>query len=196
MSMLRDIDTPVFKAEGIPKIDITKYTLKITGLVEPELELNWDEIIKLPRSCLNSRLTSVSGWSVRADWEGIKWKDFLVKAAPKPKATHAIFNSYGGTYTTAVSLSDLDAPRVMLVTGVAGEPLEIEYGGPLRMIIPNLYGYKSSKWLIQVEFTNHMEGGYWEDRGYSRFGIIEPGKTFDVNCKTYREIKGGEVLEF
>lgn len=77
MSILKDMDTPVFKAEGVPRIDIANYTLKITGLVELEREFRWDEIMQLPKSCISSRLTSVSGWSVRADWEGIKWKDFL-----------------------------------------------------------------------------------------------------------------------
>ena len=152
--------------------------------------------MQLPKSCISSRLTSVSGWSVRADWEGIKWKDFLREIVLKLEATHATFSSYGGVYTTTVSLKDLDASGVMLVYGVACEPLEPEYGGPLRMLIPNLYGYKSCKWLSQIDFTDQMQGGYWEDRGYSRSGIIDPGITFDVNSKTYREIKGGEVLEF
>ncbi|MEE9610916.1 MAG: molybdopterin-dependent oxidoreductase [Desulfatiglandales bacterium] len=196
MSILRDIGTPVFKAEGVPQIDIATYTLKVTGLVKSDRESSLNEIMKMSKSCLSSRLTSVSGWSVRADWEGIKWKDFLTELTLKPEATHVTFTSYGGIYATTLSLSDLDAPRVMVVTGVGGDPLEPEYGGPLRMIIPNLYGYKSCKWLVQMEFINHMEGGYWEDRGYSRSGIIEPGKTFDVNTRTYKEITGGEVLDF
>ena len=196
MSILRDMGTPVFKAEGVPPIDIEKYVLNITGLVESERELTWKEILKLPTSRLSSRLTSVSGWSVRADWDGIRWKDFLNEIVVKPGATHVIFTGYGEIYTTTVSLIDLQAPKVMLVTGVAVAPLEAEYGGPLRMVIPNLYGYKSCKWLTRIEFINRMEGGYWEDRGYSRSGIIEPGTTFDVNSKTHKEIKGGEVVDF
>jgi DMSO/TMAO reductase YedYZ molybdopterin-dependent catalytic subunit len=188
--------TPVFKAEGIPRIDLRSYTLRITGLVEVACEIGWEKIRRLPKSCLSARLTSVSGWSVRADWEGVKWKDFLKILTLKPDASHATFISYGEGYATTISLLDLDAPRVMLVYGVAGEPLEPEYGGPLRMLIPNLYGYKSCKWLGQIDFTDHMRGGYWEDRGYSRSGIITPGITFDVNSKIYRQIEGGEILDF
>jgi len=196
MSVLKEMGTPVFMAEGVPRIDMANYTLKISGLVESEHEFGWDEIMQLPKSCLNARLTSVSGWSVRADWDGIRWKEFLKIVLPKPEATHATFIGYGGVYTTTVPLTDLAAPRVMLVYGVACEPIEAEYGGPLRMLIPNLYGYKSCKWLTWINFTDHMQGGYWEDRGYSLSGIIEPGITFDLNSKTYREIKGGEVLGF
>jgi DMSO/TMAO reductase YedYZ molybdopterin-dependent catalytic subunit len=196
MSILREISTPVFKVEGIPRIDISSYTLKITGLVMSEQGIDWREIMALPKCSLTSRLTSVSGWSVRADWEGVRWKDFLEILSLKPETTHATFIGYEGVYTTTISLRDLAAPRVMLVYGVAGDPLEPEYGGPLRMVIPNLYGYKSCKWLCRIDFTDLMQGGYWEDRGYSRSGIIEPGTTFDVNSKTYKEINGGEVLDF
>jgi DMSO/TMAO reductase YedYZ molybdopterin-dependent catalytic subunit len=64
------------------------------------------------------------------------------------------------------------------------------------MVIPNLWGYKSCKWLGKIEFINQEEGGYWEDRGYTRSGLIESGITFDMNTKTRRPIKGGEVTEF
>jgi len=64
------------------------------------------------------------------------------------------------------------------------------------MIIPNLWGYKSCKWLGKVEMIDRVEGGYWEDRGYSRPGLIEPGVTFDINIKTRRPISGGEITEF
>ena len=84
----------------------------------------------------------------------------------------------------------------MLVYGVAGEALETEYGGPLRTVIPNLWGYKSCKWLVRIEFCNEMLGGYWEDRGYTRSGIIEPGTILDINTRTKRQIKGDEITEF
>jgi DMSO/TMAO reductase YedYZ molybdopterin-dependent catalytic subunit len=95
-----------------------------------------------------------------------------------------------------VPLKDLENPRVLLAYEVNGEPIELEYGGPLRMVIPNLWGYKSCKWLGRIDFMSHMEGGYWEDRGYTRSGIIEPGSTLDMNTKTRRPITGGEVTEF
>jgi DMSO/TMAO reductase YedYZ molybdopterin-dependent catalytic subunit len=180
----------------MPEIDMGQYHLHVRGLVEEERSFTWEEILVLPQSKVNARLTSVSGWSVRATWEGVLWRDFIRTVTPKQGASHARFSSFGGGYETAVSLADLDHPRVLLVYAVEGEPLEKEYGGPLRMVIPNLYGYKSAKWLEAITLTDTEKGGYWEDRGYTESGIIEPGFTLDVNTRTRRPIHGGEVTEF
>lgn len=196
MSVLSRLRAPVFKAEGMPEIDVAKYRLHVKGLVEKEQSFTWKEIMALPASKVNARLTSVSGWSVRATWEGVLWRDFIRAIAPREEASHATFSSFGGGYETAVSLADLDHPRVLLAYAVEGEPLEREYGGPLRIIIPHLYGYKSTKWLEAITLTDTDEGGYWEERGYTKSGIIEPGFTLDVNTKTRRPIHGGEVTEF
>ncbi len=196
MSVLKDLRVPTFKAGGQPEIDLRTYFFFIGGLIEEERHFSWAEILTMPKSVVNCRLTSVSGWSVRADWEGIAWSDFIKKVPVLSESDHAKFTSTGGGYTTVVSLKDLREPRVLLAIGVNGVPIEPEYGGPLRMVIPNLWGYKSCKWVERIDFTDQMEGGYWENRGYTRSGIIEPGFTFDVNTKTRRPIKGGEVIDF
>jgi DMSO/TMAO reductase YedYZ molybdopterin-dependent catalytic subunit len=196
MSVLKDLGVPAFKAGGMPAINLKNYFLSVGGLVKEEKRFSWAEISVMPRSRVNCRLTSVSGWSVRADWEGIQWNDFLKWILIEAKANYVRFTSAGGGYSTTVSLKDLENPRVLLAYGVNGSPIEAEYGGPLRMVIPNLWGYKSCKWLSEIEFINQEEGGYWEDRGYSRSGLIEPGFTLDINTKTRRPIKGGEVIEF
>jgi DMSO/TMAO reductase YedYZ molybdopterin-dependent catalytic subunit len=196
MSILKDLGVPVFKAGGMPVIDLQTYVLSVGGMVEKEYRLSWQEVLAMPKSRVNCRLTSVSGWSVRADWEGVKWKDFMKQISLRPEANHVRFASVEGGYNTVVRIDDLENPRVLLAYGVNGERIEQEYGGPLRMVIPNLWGYKSCKWLGRVDFIDHMEGGYWEDRGYTRSGIIEPGSTLDMNTRTRRPIKGGEVTEF
>ena len=196
MSLLKDHGVPVFKAGGMPVIDLQNYSLSVGGLVKEEKHFSWQEIIAMPKSLVNCRLTSVSGWSVRADWEGIKWNEFLKRIAIQSGVNYARFTSVGGGYTTTVPLRDLENPRVLLAYGVNGNPIEVEYGGPLRMVIPNLWGYKSCKWVGKIEFINQEEGGYWEDRGYTRSGMIEPGFTLDINTKTRRPIQGGEVTEF
>jgi DMSO/TMAO reductase YedYZ molybdopterin-dependent catalytic subunit len=196
MNILKDLGVPAFKAGGMPVIDLQSYLLSVGGLVKEERYFSWQEILAMPKSRVNCRLTSVSGWSVRADWEGIKWNNFLKQILIDAKTNYVRFTSVGEGYSTAVSLKDLGNPRVLLAYGVNGDPIETEYGGPLRMVIPNLWGYKSCKWLGKIEFINQEEGGYWEDRGYTRSGLIEPGFTFDINTKTRRPIKGGEVTEF
>jgi DMSO/TMAO reductase YedYZ molybdopterin-dependent catalytic subunit len=196
MSILKDLGVPVFKAGGMPTIDLSTYILSIEGLVQRGKYFSWREILAMPKSQINCRLTSVSGWSIRAEWEGIRWGDFLKQISIDSKAKYARFASVGEGYRTTIAVSDLEKPRVLLAYGVNGIPIEPEYGGPLRMVIPNLWGYKSCKWLGKIEFVDQMEGGYWEDRGYSRDGIIEPGFTLDINTKTQRPIIGGEVVEF
>jgi len=196
MSILSSLRAPVFKAGGMPKISLDTYRLEVTGLVAKPLSLSWDDLMALPYSTANARLTSVSGWSVRAEWGGILWGDFLEFISPNAEASHATFTSVGGGYSTTAALNDLDTPRVILAYGVNSEPLEPEYGGPLRMVIPNLWGYKSCKWLGSIELTDRMKGGYWEDRGYPREAIIEPGTTLDINTGERRSIPGGEILDF
>jgi DMSO/TMAO reductase YedYZ molybdopterin-dependent catalytic subunit len=196
MSVLSEMDTPVFAAEGMPEAAIPdQWKMHVDGMAGTAVDVNLSELKTLPNSTVNCRLTSVSGWSVRADWNGAPWREFIKAYPPKPGASHATFRSVGG-YTTTVPLSALDHPRVLLCWGVGGEPLEVEYGGPLRMVIPNLWGYKSCKWLMRVTYTDRMIAGYWESRGYTDHGRIEPGYTMDVNTRTRRPIKGGEVIDF
>jgi len=196
MSILKELGVPIFKAGGMPTIDLQTYVFLVRGMVEKEYQFSWQEILAMPKSRVNCRLTSVSGWSVRADWEGIRWSDFLKQISVRPGANYVRFSTVGGRYTTVVNCKDLENPRALLAYGVNRDPIEPEYGGPLRMVIPNLWGYKSCKWLGKIDFIGQMEGGYWEDRGYTRSGIIEPGVTLDINTKTRRPISGGEITEF
>ena len=151
--------------------------------------------MKLPQATLNCRMTSVSGFSVRANWQGVLWRDMMSHVGEPEDFKYIIFESPGG-YTTNCYREDLLPDRWIFCHSVDGEPLEPEYGGPLRMIIPNLWGYKSCKWLTGVRFSMSNEPGFWETRGYTDRGLIEPGTMLDVNTQTERPIRGGEVTEF
>jgi DMSO/TMAO reductase YedYZ molybdopterin-dependent catalytic subunit len=195
MSILSRLNTPIFKAEGMPKIDEETYRLKVWGLTLGEQSFSLADIKAMPFTRLNARLTSVSGFSIRANWDGVLWQDFVKNIQVMSQAAYVTFTSVGG-YDTAIPLTEL-TQRVMLVYGVDGEPLEREYGGPLRMLVPHLWGYKSCKWVQDIEFHQEERGGFWEDRGYSRAGMIEPGMTLDINTRSERPIRGGgEVTEF
>ncbi len=197
MSILRQLGVPVFNAEGTRPEDLEDLRLEVSGMVETPRVFSLDEVRAMPLTVVNARLTSVSGWSVRADWGGVLWADFEHQIKPLPEATHVTFSSPEG-YDTAVALAELRQPKVLLAWQVDGEEIEVEYGGPLRMVIPQLWGYKSCKWLVKVVLGDRMRGGYWEDRGYSRDGQIEPGTTRDMNDGgTAKRIGGGgEVTEF
>jgi DMSO/TMAO reductase YedYZ molybdopterin-dependent catalytic subunit len=195
MTVLKDLGTPVFHAEGIPNVD-SKWMLDVTGLVRRPQSFDLEKIKALPGSTVVARLTSVSGFSVRASWDGVIFPDFVKTIQPTQDASHATFTSIGG-YDSTLSLVNLAKPKVMLCYGVGGDPLDPEYGGPLRLLVPHLWGYKSVKWLSKIDFTDRMKGGYWEDRGHTREAEIEPGLTLDVNTGTRRRISGGaEVTDF
>jgi DMSO/TMAO reductase YedYZ molybdopterin-dependent catalytic subunit len=196
MSILADLKTPVFAAEGILHIDPATFRLEVGGLVDQPLSFNLAELKQqFPTVTVNRRLTSVSGWSVRADWNGILWRDFIKVIGVQEKARYVLFAS-PADYTTVVWLKDLEAGEALLTWGAGGQALEPEYGGPLRMIVPQLWGYKSCKWLCRIEFLEKYRTGYWELRGYSHRAEIEPGETFDVNSGKYQPIPGGEVIDF
>lgn len=196
MSILKRLKTPVFAAEGILHVKPELYRLTVAGLEGGNRSFSLAELKQaFPAATVDRRLTSVSGWSVRAEWNGILWKDFVAVVKPLPAARYALLAS-AGDYTTCILLADLAASESILAWGAAGEPLEDEYGGPLRMVVPNLWGYKSCKWLTDITFTEKYVTGYWELRGYTHRGTIEPGETFDVNSQKYRPIPGGEVTDF
>ena len=111
MSILKDLDVPIFKAGGMPAIDLKNYVLLVGGLVKEKRSFSWKDILAMPKSRVNSRLTSVSGWSVRADWEGIRWDDFVRQISFDPEANYVRFSTIGGSYTTVVSIRDLKNPR-------------------------------------------------------------------------------------
>lgn len=196
MTTLLALNTPVFAVEGVLHLNRADYRLKVNGLLDSPKNFTLDQLkTLLPTTTINCRLTSVSGWSVRANWTGILWRDFISYIKPPDTARYCLFTS-AGDYTTAVWMNDLSQSTAMLVWGVDGEPLENQYGGPLRILVPNLWGYKSCKWVTSIEFMEKYTTGYWELRGYTHRGLIEPGETFDVNAQKYRTIEGGEVTSF
>ncbi len=194
MSILKELNTPIFNAESmrnIPTVENYIITIIQDNLSEMNLRL-MDFIKSFEIRDVNCRLTSVSGWSVRATWQGIVWQDFVNFIRPADY-NYVIFESYGG-YSTTVFKVDLDNPRILMALKVDDEVLEEAYGGAIRMVIPNLWGYKSCKWLHKIIFTKEYIKGYWETYGYDDRGLIKSSKIFDVNSRTYIDIEDGEVL--
>jgi len=197
MSKLKDMETPVFWAEGHPgPLSAEGWQVRLGGLVEKPVTLTYEEILALPKSIADARLTSVSGWSVRGQWGGVRLSDLLALVEPKPEATHAQFISYREIYTTCIPLDVALKERTLLAYEFDGEPLEAEYGGPVRIFCPYLWGYKSAKSVVAITLVNHSIPGYWEVRGYPDDAPITPRQVLDVNSQRWRRIPGGEVIEF
>jgi DMSO/TMAO reductase YedYZ molybdopterin-dependent catalytic subunit len=150
-----------------PKIDLKTYTLTIDGEVEKPLKLNWNEVLELPKVESVSDFHCVEGWSVLdCKWEGIRFRDIQKLARPKENAKFVTFQCADG-YTTSLSLLELSGDDVVLAYGLDGKPLEEGYGFPLRLVVPNKYGYKSALWVTRIKFSVTKEVGFWEKRGYS-----------------------------
>lgn len=157
---------PVLSYERTPKSLPTDWKLKITGKVENPFELTWEEFLALPRTKLVTDIHCVTTWSrYDNDWEGVHIREILQRAKPLSSAKFVMAHSWTG-YTTNLPLSDLDDDDVMIALKHDGENLEPEHGGPIRLLVPKLYFYKSAKWLDGLEFMETDRPGFWEQRGY------------------------------
>jgi len=193
MAPLSDMQIPVFWAEGQPAIERTSYLLRVGGLVQAPFSFGLAEIASLATDSVSCRLTSVTRWSVRLQWKGILTRRLVGMVKPMPAAGFVKLTSYGGLYWTVVPLSALDHPRAIFALSADGEDLPVEYGGPVRAVFPQLWGYKSAKSLVAIEFQDSDEDGYWESRGYAGDAGIVATKLHDLNARQTRLHPGGEV---
>lgn len=158
---------PVLNYESTPKFDPEKYRFKVWGEVENPFELTWAELLALPRVQLTTDIHCVTTWS-RYDnaWEGVSIREILQRARPTANAHFVMEHSWTG-YTTNVPLAAIEDDDVIIALKWDGKDLEPEHGGPVRLVLPKLYFYKSAKWLSGLEFLPKDRPGFWEVRGYS-----------------------------
>lgn len=163
-------DWPVLDLGIQPHIPREQWSVTVDGLVENAFTWDWSDYMDQPQIEDVSDIHCVTAWS-RYDnrWAGVASARVLEIARPKPEATHIVFHSYDG-YTTNVTLEMFAAPDVLLAHSWEGEPLTREHGGPVRIIMPQYYFWKSPKWLRRIEFTNKDRPGFWEVRGYHNVG--------------------------
>jgi DMSO/TMAO reductase YedYZ molybdopterin-dependent catalytic subunit len=171
----------------IPRIDPGTWTLRITGEVENEIELTWDELISLPLEESITTLMCVSN-EVGGDlignavWLGYPIRELLARAAPQPGADMVLSRSIDG-FTAGTPLPVLQDDRnAILAIGMNGEPLPEEHGFPVRMVVPGLYGYVSAtKWVVELQVTRFSRtSAYWTDRGWGERGPIKIQSRIDV----------------
>jgi DMSO/TMAO reductase YedYZ molybdopterin-dependent catalytic subunit len=158
---------PVLSYERTPKFNPETYHFRVWGEVASPFELTWQELLALPRVQLTADFHCVTTWS-RYDnaWEGVHIREMLQRAQPLPSAHYVMAHSFSG-YTTNMPLSALDDEDLLIALKHDGEDLEPDHGGPVRLIVPKLYAYKSAKWLSGLEFMAEDRPGFWELRGYN-----------------------------
>ena len=165
---------PVLDLGIRPDVSQANWTLHVHGLVENELTLDWQAFRKLPQRKDISDFHCVTRWSMLdVEWEGVKARDLLMQAGPLATARFVTLHSYDG-YTTNLSLEALLDDDVIIAHSALGKPLDQEHGGPVRLVVPKRYAWKSAKWLKAIELHAEDRPGFWEVRGYHN--VADPWK--------------------
>jgi DMSO/TMAO reductase YedYZ molybdopterin-dependent catalytic subunit len=156
-------------AATMPKFDPATWRLRIGGLVDHPQELTYDELRALPQASQVSDFHCVTGWSVdNVHWGGVRFKDLLAQAKPHPEAHALQFVSAEQPYVDYLTLAQASLPDVMLAWEMNGKPLLREHGAPVRVVIPDMYGYKNVKWVAEINLVPQAGSGYWENLGYDQ----------------------------
>lgn len=157
---------PVLDLGTIPDWDPKTFRLRVWGEVERPLEFTWEAFRKLPRVKLHSDFHCVTRWSrLNLDWEGVHVREILQQVRAKPTAKAVMAHCLEG-YTTNLAMEDFNDDDVIIADTLEGKPLPREHGGPMRLLVPKLYGWKSAKFLTGLQFLPENTPGYWEERGY------------------------------
>ena len=154
---------------SMPIFDPKGWQLEIGGLVRRPRSFTYDELLALPQSEQVSDFHCVTGWTVpNVHWAGVRITDVFDLVKPLPQAGAVQFVSAEQPYVDYLSMQQSLMHDVMLAYEMDGKPLPREHGAPLRLIIPEMYGYKNVKWLAGINLVQQPEDGYWEQLGYDR----------------------------
>jgi DMSO/TMAO reductase YedYZ molybdopterin-dependent catalytic subunit len=150
-----------------PSIDAAHYRLTVDGLVDKRLSLSLADLKAMPRTSFTHYFQCVTGWRVpNVHWAGVTLADVLQAAGVKAEAKALRFFSGDGVYTESLTLEQARLPQVIVADEMLGDTVTVEHGGPVRLYVAPMYGYKSIKWLDRIEVVTDVIPGYWEDNGY------------------------------
>ena len=159
-------DFPVLDMGITPGVAPQEWRLRLFGLVEQQQALGFDDLRRLPQVRSQSDFHCVTRWSqLDMDWEGVLARDLVARARPLPPAQFVTLHGADG-YTTNLPLEALLDDDVIVAHSVFGKPLAAEHGGPVRLVVPKRYAWKSAKWLTGIELHEEDRPGFWEVRGY------------------------------
>ncbi len=157
---------------SLPRRSDDEYWLRVDGLVARPATLSLADLrARLPQTALQRDFQCVTGWRVEnVDWVGVRVRDVLADAGVQPSGTHVVFHSFDGTYTETLSMEQANRDDVIVAHTLQGDPMSRQHGGPARLYVAPMYGYKSLKWLERIEVVTQLDEhiGYWEQRGFDR----------------------------
>ena len=156
-----------------PHKSATEYKLTVGGMVDRPATYTLQELRALPQTALTKAFQCVTGWRVSdVHWSGVLLSDLLDRAGVQAGASALRFHSFDGTYTESLSLEQGRRPDVLVALDMLGQPVTSAHGGPVRLYVAPMYGYKSCKWLDGIEVTDKVQPGYWEHLGYDVDGWV------------------------
>jgi len=154
---------------SLPGFDPASWRLQLAGAVDRPVSLDYRELLALPKAEQVSTFHCVTGWTVHnVRWGGVRIKDILAPVTPRPDAHALRFVSAEHPYDDYLTLDQASLADVMLAYEMDGKPLSRAHGAPLRLVIPDMYGYKNVKWLNRIELVPREARGYWEQLGYDQ----------------------------
>jgi DMSO/TMAO reductase YedYZ molybdopterin-dependent catalytic subunit len=143
------------------------YRLDIDGLVQHPVTLTLADLDTMPQTTMVEDFQCVTGWRVpQVHWAGVALPDLLDRVGVQPQARACQFRSFDGTYTESLTLEQARRRDVLVATQMLGGPVSRAHGGPVRLYVAPMYGYKSCKWLGGIRLTEQVIPGYWEGYGY------------------------------
>ena len=159
-------DWPVLDLGIHPRIDPARWTLRVFGAVEEALTWDWPAYRAQQQAREVSDIHCVTTWS-RYDnaWDGVSTRTLLDAVRPLASAAFVVLHGQDG-YVTNLPLADFAARDALLAHSWEDQPLTVEHGGPVRLVVPHLYLWKSAKWVQRIEFVTADKPGFWETRGY------------------------------
>jgi DMSO/TMAO reductase YedYZ molybdopterin-dependent catalytic subunit len=157
-----------------PKITRDKYRLKVSGLVDQPMTFTLAELQSMPKTSFTKAFQCVTGWRVPdVHWEGVKLSDILDRVGVQSSAVAVSFDSYDNADTESLTLDQAHLPDVIVAYSMLGAPVTTEHGGPVRLYVAPMFGYKSLKWLSGIRVVDAVEAGFWEQNGYPINGWLD-----------------------
>ena len=148
------------------------WRLKVDGLVRQSLVLSLDDLMRMPRASYTVKHHCVEGWTAIATWHGVPVAAMVERCQPLPNARYINFVSFDSHYSNGWDMASALHPQTILAYAMNDKPLEPGHGAPLRLYSPTKLGYKMTKYLVSMTFTEKRPGGYWEDQGYPWFAGV------------------------
>jgi DMSO/TMAO reductase YedYZ molybdopterin-dependent catalytic subunit len=164
-----------------PTISRKKYRLEVSGLVDQPMTFTMDDLEAMPATTFQKTFQCVTGWKVPdVEWRGVQLSHILALVGVQPEGVALTFESYDRADTESLTIDQAHLPDVIIAYQMLGAPVTTEHGGPVRLYVAPMFGYKSLKWLSAIRIVDQVQPGYWEVNGYPTNGWLD-GTTGPTN---------------